>query len=499
MKTRLFLGHATRVILTVLMAGVATLAAAQTLRMGTATPVQLDPTFASADSEILVLSNVYDYLVDVNEDNEPVMQLAESYDVSSDGTVWTFTLRDGITYHSGATFGSEDVVATFERLSDPEAELPTSDLYANIESIEATGALEVTFTLASPNPFFLYDLSDNHAVIVDADATDLGGTFDGTGPFRVASYEPEDRMRLERHDAYYGETPGVDTLELVFFADQSAAVNAMRGGQLDAVLRMSTPLYQSLEGASGIERIAVSTNAFDLVRLRTDRAPGNDPRVVEALKLAVDRSVIREVVTGGAGGVAQDTPIGPLYGAYHDPAATPPAQDVDRARELLVEAGYEDGLALTLNVPDSGDRPDLAVVLKEQLDAAGFDIDVQVQPESVYYGENGWLEVDFGITGWGSRPTPQFYLETMVACDAVWNEAHYCNPAVDALIDEAGTTLDEDARAAAYAEIQSILASEGPYVIAYFFQQFGAISDTFDGFNLQAFPGRTNLESIALR
>jgi peptide/nickel transport system substrate-binding protein len=499
MKTRLSFGHAARVILTALLAGVMTLAAAQTLRMGTATPVQLDPTFASADSEILVLSNVYDYLVDVNEDNEPVMQLASSYDVSPDGTVWTFTLRDGVTYHSGATFGPEDVVATFKRLSDPEAELPTSDLYANIESIEATGALEVTFTLTNPNPFFLYDLSDNHAVVVDADATDLGGTFDGTGPFRVASYEPEDRMRLERNDAYFGETPGVDTLELVFFADQSAAVNAMRGGQLDAVLRMSTPLYQSLEGASGIDRLAVSTNAFDLVRLRTDRAPGNDPRVVEALKLAVDRDVIREVVTGGAGGVAQDTPIGPLYGAYHDPSATPPAQDADRARELLAEAGYEDGLALTLNVPDSGDRPDLAVVLKEQLDAAGFDIDVQVQPESVYYGENGWLEVDFGITGWGSRPTPQFYLETMVACDAVWNEAHYCNPAVDALIDEAGTTLDEDARIAAYAEIQSILASEGPYVIPYFFQQFGAISDSFDGFNLQAFPGRTNLESIALR
>ena len=150
-------------------------------------------------------------------------------------------------------------------------------------------------------------------------------------------------------------------------------------------------------------------------------------------------------------------------------------------------------------MPDSGDRPDLAVVLKEQLDAAGFDIDVQVQPESVYYGENGWLEVDFGITGWGSRPTPQFYLETMVACDAVWNEAHYCNPAVDALIDEAGTTLDEDARVEAYAEIQRILASEGPYVIPYFFQQFGAISDTYQGFNLLAFPGRTNLETISLR
>ena len=124
---------------------------------------------------------------------------------------------------------------------------------------------------------------------------------------------------------------------------------------------------------------------------------------------------------------------------------------------------------------------------------------MQVQPESVYYGEGGWLDVDFGITGWGSRPTPQFYFETMIACDAVWNEAHYCNPEVDALIDEAGSTLDEDVRTEAYADLQRILASEGPYVIPYFFPQFAALSDAYDGLALKAFPGRTDLAALQPR
>jgi peptide/nickel transport system substrate-binding protein len=498
---RLGVHIAARVLALVLLVGLASTqaASAQTLRVGIEIPAQLDPAFASADAEILVLSNVYDYLVEIDAANEIQPGLASSWTVSEDGRAWTFELREDVAFHGGAAFGPDDVVATFERLRDPDADLPTSDLYANVEAVEATGPAEVTFTLAEPNPFFLYDLSDNHAVIVDADAEDVGRVFDGTGPFRVASYTAEDRMILEANEAYFGGAPGVERLELLFFAEQAAAVSALRGGQIDLVLRMPTPLFQSLEGARGIERVRVPTNGFDLIRLRTDRAPGDDPRVVEALKLAVDRTSIVEVVTDGLAAEGADTPIGPLYEAWFRPDVTPAARDVERARELLAEAGHADGLELVLNVPDSGDRPDLAVVLKEQLEEAGFEIEVRLQPESVYYGDGGWLEVDFGITGWGSRPVPQFYFETMIACDAVWNEAHFCDPEVDALIETAGATLDEDERAEAYAELQRILAERGPYVIPYFFPQFAAIGDDFGGLALKAFPGRTDLAAITPR
>src|SRR3990172_13070446 len=158
------------------------------------------------------------------------------------------------------------------------------------------------------------------------------------------------------------------------------------------------------------------------------------------MKLATERKAILDLIRQGYGAIGNDSPIGPLYDAYYDPGISPPVHDVQAARDLLVKAGYPDGLNLTLHVPDSGDRPDLAAVIQHQWAEANINVDISVEPESVYYGDNGWLDVDLGITGWGSRPVPSFYLDVMVACDAVWNEAHFCDPEVDELIAFAKTT-----------------------------------------------------------
>jgi peptide/nickel transport system substrate-binding protein len=470
------------------------------LRVGIEPPAQLDPAFASSDAEIAVLNAVYDYLVDVDAQNVVVPRLATDWTVSDDGLTYTFTLADGVTFHDGSALAAEDVVWTFDRLRDPELELPTSDLYANIATIEASGELEVTFTLHASNPFFLYDLSDNHAVVLRAQTTDPATAFNGTGPFRVDDYRTGTRMSLSANEDYFVEgKPGVATLELIFFRNQVAAVDALRGGQVDLVMRMPSPLFVSLQGQPGIDAQSVPTNAFDLVRLRADRAPGNDVRVQQALKLATDREAIVEVVTLGLGVPGKDSPIGPLYGEAFDADLELPERDVERARELLAEAGYPDGLSLELHTPDTGDRPTLAVVLADQWSRAGIDIEVIVHPESVYYGDNLWLEVDLGITGWGSRPVPQFYLDVMLACDAVWNEAHFCDEEFDRLVRQAGTSLDEAERTRAYHEMQRILVERGPIIIPYFFPQFGAIQETFEGFELKAFPGRSDLAAIRVR
>ena len=471
-------------------------APAGTLRVGMEIPAKLDPAFASSDAEVAVLNAVYDYLVDVDANNDVQPRLATDWTVSDDGLTYTFTLADA-TFHDGSPVTAGDVKATFDRLRDPDQGLPTADLYANISDIQAQDDHTVVFTLKDTNPFFLYDLSDNHALIVKQGTDAPGKDFNGSGPFVVDSYQAEDRMVLKANPDYFMTgKPGVGELDLIFFSDQAAAVSALRGGQLDLVMRMPTPLYQSLEGVSGVKQLHVATNGFDLVRLRTDVAPGNDPRVVQALKLAVDRKAIVDAVTQGLGVQGNDTPIGPVYGAYFAADVTPPERDVAKAKQLLADAGYADGLQLELHTPDTGDRPDLAVVLKEQLAEAGFDVKVTVEPESVYYGDNGWLQVPFGITGWGSRPYPQFYLDVMLKCDAKWNESHYCNPDLDKLITDAGTTLDDQTRVADYRKIQQILASEGPIVIPYFFPQLGAIRDGFTGFQMKAFPGRSDLAAV---
>ncbi|MFO8034145.1 MAG: ABC transporter substrate-binding protein, partial [Candidatus Bipolaricaulota bacterium] len=285
-------------------------------------------------------------------------------------------------------------------------------------------------------------------------------------------------------------------LEFIFFSDAAAAVSALRGGEVDLAWRMSNVLLLGLEGVPRIESFTVPTNGFDLVRLRTDEPPGDDPQVIQALKLATDREEIFELVQLGVGAPGRDSPVGPLYDEYYTEETPLPERDPQAARQLLADAGYADGLTLDLYTPDTGARPDLAVVLKEQWAEAGIDLNVIVEPESVYYGEDRWMEATLGITGWGSRPYPQFYLDVMLTCGASWNESRFCDEEFDELAKVAGTTLDEDERVEAYAEIQRILIERGPVIIPYFFAQTAALGDGFGGFNLKAFAGRTDFRTV---
>lgn len=470
-----------------------------TLRVAMQPMVQTDPAYISSDSEILFANHVYDYLVDIDPQNKVQPRLAEDWEVSEDGLTYRFNLREGVRFHDGSTFTAEDVVWTFDRLRDPDLGLPTVDLYENVVSVEATGDLQVTFRLEQSNPFFIYDLSDNHALILKAGTQDTATNFNGTGPFKVVDYSPEDRVVLEANGEYFIEgLPKLARLEIIFFNDESAAVDALRSGQVDLVMRMSTSLFLSLKDEPDLVTIDIPTNGFDLVRLRSDRPPGNDGRVVQAMKLATDRDEIFELVQQGFGAVGRDSPIGPMFAAYYDDSVPLPARDVEAAKALLVQAGYPEGLSLELHTPDTGGRPDLAAVLKSQWEEAGIDVDIVVQPESVYYGDDIWLEVDLGITGWGSRPIPQFYLDVMLECGAIWNESHFCDEEFDTWSALAGSTLDEDERIEAYSQIQRILIERGPVIIPYYFAQFAAISDQFEGFELKAFAGRTDLRNVSL-
>lgn len=470
------------------------------LRAGIEPISQTDPALISSDSEILVANHVYDYLVDITPDNQIAPRLATEWQVSDDGLMYTFTLADGVTFHDGSAFGAADVVWTFNRLRDPESGFATVDLYENIESIETTGDLEVTFQISDPNPFFLFDLSDNHALILKEGTQDAEESFNGTGPFMVTDYSLEDRIEMVANPGYFREEfPKVDRLEIIFFGDEAASADALRGGQIDFIMGFSTPLLETLDQNPDVDAFSVTTNAFAVIRLRSDRPPGDDERVVQALKLATDRQALFQLAQQGYGSVGKDSPIGPAFPDYYAEDLRVAARDVAAARDLLDDAGYGDGLDLELHLPNVGNLPDLAVAVKEQWAEAGINVEVITEPESVYYGEGGWLDVDLGITGWGHRPYPQFYLDVMLTCGAKWNEARFCDEEFDRLVETAGTSLDEQIRVDAYHEIQRILIERGPIIVPYFFSQFGATSNRVTGLDMKPFPGRTDLRPVSVR
>ena len=165
---------------------------------------------------------------------------------------------------------------------------------------------------------------------------------------------------------------------------------------------------------------------------------------------------------------------------------------------MLADAGYPDGLEMTLYVPNLADRVALAQALAAQWEEAGIHITIEPQEEAVYYADNGWLEVDLAITPWGARPTPQLFLDLYLRCDAAWNEAHFCDDELEQLIGTAGSTTDMDARTQAYHDIQRILIERGPIIIPYFFASFGVMADTVTGVDVLPFPGRTNFNQATI-
>lgn len=483
---------------TVALGPLAGLTAAQdtnTLRVAWLTPATLDPRSASGDSEIAFLNAVYDYLINTDAESNLVPALATSWEVSDDGLQYTLQIREDATFHDGSALTVEDVLWTIQW--HQEAEGTVAGLLSNVASFEAGDGNTLVVTLAETNPDFLYNLTDNKLVILKSGAEAVGEEFNGTGAFILEEYLPGDRAIFVANESYWGGLPSISQLEFIYFDDQQAGISAVQGGLADAILRLDNASFLGFSGDTNFTATDIPTSGHHLVRLRADRAPGDDVRVRQAFKLATDRQAIWDRIQLGFGAVGKDSPIGPAFGSYFLEDAEVPARDPEAAATLLADAGYPDGLDMTLHVPNSGNFPDLATTLAAQWEEAGIRVEIQLEDENAYYVED-WLETDLGVTGWGARPFPQFYFDVAYQTGAIWNESHYSNERVDELIDLARTTLDNEERTAAYREIQQIMLEEGPIIVPYFFAQFMVTSANLSGVELQPFAGRTRFNEASL-
>ncbi|MDZ4770951.1 MAG: ABC transporter substrate-binding protein [Chloroflexota bacterium] len=474
------------------------------LRVATNAPQNLDPAFSPNDPETLFNRTVYDYLVEVTPDNAIVPNLATEYTISDDGLVYTFIVQEGVTFHDGAAFTSADVVFTFDRLV--EVGSPALNLLGSF-TVEAPDATTVVFTLTQPNADFLYGVASRWSLILKDGTTEPNvfgegdaalESFNGTGPFVLTAYEPGVRALFARNENYWQDgAPLLDGVEITFIDDPVAQVDALRGGAVDFIFKVPVDQISVLEGAGDLVISEVASSQHPVIRLRADQGAGTDVRVRQAFKLATDRAALNDILLQGRGVVGNNDPISPVFGAFFDDSIEN-AYDPEAARALLSEAGYADGLALTLYTPDSLGYADLAAVLQQQWAAAGINVEIVVRPENVYYSTDEWLTVDLGITGWGSRPTPQQVLVEAYASDGLYNESHWFDDELDALIVEAGTTADPAARAALYSQIAAIFAERGPVIVPYFTQIVGATRDTVQGIELAPFPGLTDFRGVSI-
>ena len=453
------------------------------LRSGTLPPAtQLNPLLVQDEGGLCVLGQTGEYLCFSDRDLELRPVLAESWEPNEDASVWTFNIRRGVKFHSGANLTPRDVVATFDRLSNPDTGGNALSALRGVISPGSARAVDdatVEFRLEAPNGNFPYLVSsDNYNAIIlpaDFDPGDWERTFQGTGPWILDRYTPKVGVTYRKNPDYWDtdRQPLADRNELKFFADEQAAVLALQGNQIDIISHFSISGGQSLLNNPDAEVIETRAATHRQVHMRTDMEPFADKRVRQAMGLLLDRRAMVDGLFNGKADLGNDHPFAPVFPST-DTSVRQRARDVDRARQLLRDAGKGDGFPVRLSTWRGFEIPDLAVLIQNAAKEVGINIELSITDSSTYYGDgvfgkSTWLDSVMGITEYGHRGVPNVFLGAPLKSDGTWNSAHFKNSDYDRLVDEYVSAVDVDTQKRAAGQIERLLLEETPLIIPYFY------------------------------
>ena len=367
-----------------------------------------------------------------------VPSLAESAEPNETGDQWTVTLREGVRFHDGRPLTSADVRFTFERIMNPEDPKSGSSKLATLESVEEVDERTVRFVLGSPDAVLTDALAQYVMGIVPQDYDPADPI--GTGPFRLADFEPGGTTQLMAFDDYWQGRPHLDEVLLMNFDDEDALMNSLLSSQVDVIAQVPLPLVHVISEDPRLQVITSETGNWVPFTMRTDMAPFDDPRVREAFKLVIDREQMIEVAFAGQGRVGNDM-YSPFDSAY--PQDLPQRErDIERAKQLLSEAGHPDGLSVELvTAPIQAGAVEAATVFVEQAADAGIEVSLRRVDATTFFG-SGYLEFPFAQSFYYTRNFLPQAADTSLP-DSPYNETHWDQPEFTQLVAQARETLDD--------------------------------------------------------
>ena len=443
-----------------------------------------------------MLGSTGEYLSFSDENLELQPRLAETWEPNEDGTVWTFSIRQGVTFHNGAPLTAEDVVQTFEKLINPDG--GSANAQSALGGVLSPGNTEapdeatVVFNLDAPNGNFptLVSSANYNAIIIpaDLDPADWGTTFEGTGPFKLQNFQPQVGATFVRNDAYWGDKANPDSIDVKFYAEEGPMVLALQGDEVDFVEHFSVAGGKALLDNPDVTVIAVQTATHRQLHMRTDKEPFTDKRVRQAIALSIDRNALVDGLWEGKADLGNDSPFAPLYPST-DPSVPQREQDIEQAKQLLADAGKGGGFEVQLDTWDGFEIPDLAQLVKNNAQEIGVTINLKITDSGTYYGDgvygkSTWLDSVMGITDYGHRPVPNVYLTAALSGDpkvGVWNSAHFKNDQYDELVRQYVAALDVDSQRGIAKQIQELLLDETPIIFPYFYNFLSASKPTLMG------------------
>ncbi|APX22096.1 MAG: ABC transporter substrate-binding protein [Rhodobacteraceae bacterium] len=434
-------------------------------------PPHLDPTSAAAGAiDSVLYANVFEGLTRFTETGEIVPGLAESWDISEDGTAYTFHLREGVTFHDGTAMDAEDVKFSLDRARGEDSQNAQKALFEGIASVEVVDPQTVRVTLGAPDGSFLFNMAWGDAVIVAPESIgEIKQHPVGTGPFAFDRWMTGDRIELDRYADYWGEAPALSDVTFRFISDPTAAYAAMMAQDIDAFAGFPAPENLPMFEADARFKVIVgSTEGETILAMNNKEGPLSEKLVREAIAHAIDRQAIIDGAMFGLG-----TPIGTHF-APHNPDYVDltdlSPHDPEKAKTLLADAGYPDGFTTTLKLPPPSYARRGGEIIAAQLREVGIDTEI-TNLEWAQWLEEVFRGKDFGLTivshtepmDIGIYARPDYYFQ-------------YDNPELQELMATLSKTTDPAQRSELLKQAQTTIAED--YVNGYLFQlAFPTVAD----------------------
>ncbi|MFD1713403.1 ABC transporter substrate-binding protein [Amnibacterium flavum] len=437
----------------------------------TGEPDVLDPATSAIYTGAEVYENIFSKLVDFDADGEIIGDLATKWE-QTDDTTYTFTLVDNATFQNGEKFTSADVVYTFDRILDPETASAYAGLYSAIDTVEAVDDTTVVFHLKTPFGAFLTNLATNGQIVNQKaiESSDPAREPVGTGPFTFVEWVQGDHITVKKNEDYFKDgKPYLDTITFRFLPVDQSRIDALSAGELDWADAVPLNQVATLSEDPRFTYVTSDTAGIpDFLAMNTTAAPFDDVRVRQAVSLALDRQEITDVAYSGTGeNGLEEVPTGSSW--YDETGLFATEPDIEKAKQLLADAGYADGLKVTyLGLPQYPELLKTGQVVREQLKKIGIDMEIEQVDVSVWFDQ--YSSGDYQITSAYQERTidPDNFYSLVTKSGGPINTTFYSNPEADALIDQASSSADEAARKDLYQQIRTIVTTDAPLVFAHY-------------------------------
>ncbi|WP_331248524.1 glutathione ABC transporter substrate-binding protein [Evansella clarkii] len=470
------------------------------LRIGIVSdPVSLDPHGANENVSNSINNTIYDGLVYQDENMEIQPALAESLEQIED-TVWEAKIREGVTFHDGSELNAEVVKMSLDRVRDEEVASPVGFLFGMIADVSVvddfTVHIETEFPFA-PLPAHLAHTGGSiispELVEASYEAMENGDnpfsaandSPSGTGYFQFDEHVSGEYVRLVKNEDYWAEEEaGVNSVTFNVIPEDLTRIGELETGGIHITYPVNPSDVDRVENADGTSIQQVSSSRMEYLGFNTEVEPFDDPRVRQALHMAINKEDIVDGVLNDLGTVAHG-PLAPDVLGY--------SEDIDyiehnleAARELLAEAGYPDGFETTILTDDERQRQDIAQLIQHQLSEIGVEVDIDMTEFGTYLERAQQGETEMFLGSWGTVTMDGDYgLYAVFHSDnkgVPGNRSFIENERIDELLDQARQETDQDIRLDLYEEVQNELAEESPYAYLFFPDLNAGVRDEVEGF-----------------